>query len=131
MKHIGIVKPVHHFILLTGSVLFLVGCHGSHQDATAELDLPQIEQAVMAPEVLADGSIRIDSAQLIKHIGTDGVFILSADKRARFRMVKAGKKAGNKITVSSGLTGKELILTGPYDSVYDGSPVRVKEANEE
>ena len=131
MKNIEIVKPLLHFILLTGSVVILAACHGSHQDATAELDLPQIEQAVKAPEVLADGSIRIDSTQLIKHIGTDGVFILSADKRARFRMVKAGKKAGNKITVSSGLTGEELILSGPFDSVYDGSPVRVKEANEE
>lgn len=131
MKNIDLVKPVLHSILLTGSVLILAGCHGSHQDATAERELPPIEQAVMAPEVLADGSIRIDSAQLIKHIGTDGVFILSADKRARFRMVKAGKKAGNKITVSSGLTGNEMILTGPYDSVYDGSPVHVKKTDEE
>lgn len=131
MKVIDMFKPVLQFTLLTGSILILAGCHGSHQDATAEHDLPQIEQAVVAPDVLADGSIRIDSAQLVKHIGTDGVFILSANKRARFRMVKAGKKAGNKITVSSGLTGKELILTGPYDSVYDGSPVRVKETDEE
>jgi LAS superfamily LD-carboxypeptidase LdcB len=131
MKVTNIFKPVLQSTLLTASVLILASCHGSQQDATAEHDLPQVEQAVKAPEVLADGSIRIDSSHLVTHIGTDGVFILSADKRARFRMVKAGKKAGDKITVSSGLTGKELILTGPYDSIYDGSPVRVKKTDEE
>ena len=40
-------------------------------------------------------------------------------------MVKLGKKSGERIMISSGLTGKEQILTGPYDSVFDGSPVRV------
>ena len=131
MKTINKLKPVLHFVLLTGSILMLAGCHGAHQDATAELELPLIEQAVIAPEVLADGSIRISSALLVQHIGTDGVFILSADKRARFRMVKAGKKSSNKIIISSGLAGKEQILTGPYDSVFDGSPVRVKKVNED
>ena len=131
MKTINKLKPVLHFALLTGSILILAGCHGSHQEATAALELPLIEQAVIAPEVLADGSIRISSALLVQHIGTDGVFILSADKRARFRMVKAGKKSSNKIIISSGLTGKEQILTGPYDSVFDGSPVRVKKVNED
>jgi len=126
MKTINKLKPVLHFVLLTGSILILAGCHGSHQEATAELELPLIEQAVIAPEVLADGSIRISSALLVQHIGSDGVFILSADKRARFRMVKAGKKSSNKIIISSGLTGKEQILTGPYESVFDGSPVRIK-----
>jgi len=131
MKTINKLKPVLRFVLLTGSILIIAGCHGSHQAATAELELPLIEQAVMAPEVLADGSIRISSALLVQHTGTDGVFILSADKRARFRMVKAGKKSSNKIIISSGLMGKEQILTGPYDSVFDGSPVRVKKVNED
>jgi len=131
MKTKNKLKPVLHFVLLTGSILMLAGCHGSHQEATAELELPRIEQAVTVPEVLADGSIRINSALLVQHIGTEGVFILSTDKRARFRMVKAGKKSGKKIIISSGLTGEEQILTGPFDSVLDGSPVNVKKVNED
>ena len=131
MKTRNKLKPVLHFVWLTGSILMLAGCHGSYQEATAELELPHIEQAVIAPEVLADGSIRISSALLVQHIGTEGIFILSTDKRARFRMVKAGKKSGKKIIISSGLTGGEQILTGPFDSVFDGSPVNVKKVNED
>jgi hypothetical protein len=125
MKCIKKLKPVLHVLLLTGSILILASCHAPNPAATPELDLPIVEQSVKAAEVLPDGSIRINSKQLVQHIGTDGVFILSADKRARFRMVKLGKKSGERITISSGLTGKEQILTGPYDSVFDGSPVRV------
>ncbi|MEA1889792.1 MAG: hypothetical protein U9N50_08450 [Pseudomonadota bacterium] len=131
MKTINKLKPVFHFVLLTGSILMLAGCHGSHQQATAELELPVIGQSVIAPEVLADGSVSISPALLVQHIGTDGVFILSTDNRARFRMVKAGKKRGKEIIISSGLTGMEQILSGPYDSVFDGSPVRVKQVNED
>ena len=126
MRAINKLKPVLNFVLLAGSILMLAGCHSSHQEATAALELPLIEQTVITPEATADGSIRISSALILQHIGTDGVFILSTDKRARFRMVKAGKKSGKKINISSGLTGDEQILTGPYDSVFDGSPVRLK-----
>lgn len=129
MKSINIkmINTVLRFLLLTGSALFLAACHAPQPEATAELDLPPVERSIMAAEVLPDGSVRINSKQLLKHIGTDGVFILAADKRARFRMVKAGKRKGGHITISSGLTGKEQILNGPYDSVFDGSPVNVVE----
>ena len=29
------------------------------------------------------------------------------------------------VSISSGLKGNEQILTGPYESVYDGSPVQL------
>jgi hypothetical protein len=40
-------------------------------------------------------------------------------------MVKAGKNNGDLVSISSGLTGNEQILTGPYESIYDGSPVKL------
>lgn len=115
-----------HLSLLTGSLLFLSGCHDSGPAATAEIDLPTVELSVMLPEVLTDGSIRIHSDQLVQHIGTKGVFILSSRNQARFRMVKTGKKKGDSISITSGLKGQEQILTGPYDSVVDGSPVQLR-----
>jgi len=108
-------------------LLFLAACHAPQPEATPELDLPPVERSIKAAEILPDGSVQINSKQLVKHIGTVGVFILSAYKHARFRMVKAGKKKGQCITINSGLTGKEQILDGPYDSVFDGSPVNVVE----
>ncbi len=128
MKSIKRLKPVLRHLLLTGSVLFLAACHAPQPEASPELDLPPVERSIKAAEILPDGSVQINSKQLVKHIGTDGVFILSANKRARFRMVKAGKRQGESITISSGLTGKEQILDGPYDSIFDGSPVHVVES---
>ena len=127
MKTIKKQKSVLHFILLTGSTLLLAACHAPQAEVSPALDLPPVERSIKAAEILPDGSVRINSKQLVQHIGTDGVFILSADKRARFRMVKAGKRKGESITISGGLTGKEQILNGPYDSVFDGSPVHVVE----
>jgi len=113
-------------VLLAAVPLILVACHNSETVATSEIELPTVERSVMAPEILADGSIQIHSNQLVQHIGTTGVYILSDDNQARFRMVKEGKKSAGKISINSGLTGKEKILQGPYDSIYDGSPVRLK-----
>jgi hypothetical protein len=63
--------------------------------------------------------------QYVQHIGTPGVFVLSADNIARFRMAKSGKSDGSWIEITSGLTGEEDVLLGPLDTVVDGSPVRV------
>jgi hypothetical protein len=127
MKSVKKLNPVLRFLLLSGSIFFLAACHAPQPEATPALDLPPVERSIKAAEILPDGSVQINSKQLVKHIGTDGVFILSADKHARFRMVKAGKKKGQSIAINSGLTGKEQILNGPYESVFDGSPVIVVE----
>ncbi|MGB5223974.1 MAG: hypothetical protein WBN49_02265 [Arenicellales bacterium] len=111
--------------LLTGSALMLAGCHNSGPAATPEVALPVIQQSVIPAEILDDGSILIPADTIVKHIGTAGVFILSDDNQARFRMVKAGKNNGDLVSISSGLTGNEQILTGPYESIYDGSPVKL------
>ena len=111
--------------LLAGSVLIISGCHNSGPAATPEVALPVIEQSAITAEILADGSILLPRDTIVEHIGTKGVFILSADNQARFRMVKAGKQNGDSVSISSGLKGNEQILTGSFESVYDGSPVRL------
>lgn len=111
--------------LLAGSVLIISGCHNPAPAATPEVALPVIQQSAVTAEIDADGSILVPRDTIVEHIGTKGVFILSADNKARFRMVKAGKQNGDSVSISSGLKGNEQILTGPFESVYDGSPVRL------
>lgn len=117
-------------VYLAASIL-ISGCHGTPPEATAEVELPEIKRTVIAPEVLPDGSLQIPRATVVEHIGTTGVFILSEDSRARFRMVKTGKSSADWTMITSGLNGKELVLNGPFDAVYDGSPVQLINANEE
>ncbi len=107
---------------LLGSI-FTVN-YASQADSIAREELSVLEIATLTPNTLPDGSIWIARHQLVLHIGTPGVFILSADNRARFRMVKTGKTAGQSIEISSGLSGKEKIITGPFETVFDGSPIR-------
>jgi hypothetical protein len=117
-------------VYLAASIL-ISGCHGTPPAATAEVELPVIKQAVISPQVLPDGSLRIPRTTLLEHIGTTGVFILSEDSQARFRMLKTGKSNADWIMISSGLTGQESILRGPFDAVFDGSPVQLINADEE
>ena len=126
MNNRNALKPVLTFIILTLGTLMLSACHAPQPAATEMVNLPVIEQEVRSPDVLADGTIRINKKLLVQHIGTEGVFILSTGNRARFRMVKAGKESGEWLSISSGLIGNEKILSGPYESIFDGSPVSVK-----
>lgn len=125
MKERNLYASILQPFSLAASAFILSGCHGSGPAASPPVDLPMIDHRTTTAEILSDGSVQIASDQVVEHIGTKGVFVLSANNLARFRMVKAGKQNGSSITISSGLTGKEQILTGPFESVYDGSPVRL------
>jgi hypothetical protein len=131
MKNTIKLKSIFQFIFLMASVFTLSACHAPPPAASEDLSHPPIERIVNIPQVTEDGSVIINKGLLVQHIGTEGVFILSAESRARFRMVKAGKRDGEWVTISSGLMGKESILSGPYDSVFDGSPVSVKNTLED
>ena len=63
--------------------------------------------------------------QLVEHIGTPGVFVLSDEHTARFRMARTGAGKDKLIEITSGLKGNEKLLSGPFESIVDGSPVRV------
>lgn len=106
-------------LLLSGIML-----SSSHAEPTSDHDQTIVQRSTLIPQRMPDGSIRIEQKHLTLHIGTLGVFILSENNRARFRMVKAGKSLGQSVEIISGLSGNEKILNGPYDSLFDGSPVR-------
>lgn len=125
MKKIYAMKTYLKFALLATGALVIAGCHNSGPAASPELVLPVVEQGAITAEILADGSVLIPEDTIVEHIGTKGVFILSKDNMARFRMVKAGKESGDSVSISSGLVGGEQILTGPYENLFDGSPVQL------
>ncbi len=114
------------FSIILGSILILPGYNGGYADSSVNTGYPPLVSTV-SPKIIPDGSIRIAREQFIKHIGTPGVFILSPENRARFRMLKAGKIYGQSIEIISGLSGDEKILTAPFGSLFDGSPVRIND----
>jgi hypothetical protein len=108
--------------LLLAGVLSLTGCHEAPV-ASPAIDRPLVERKVTQLTGRVGAPIRIPLDARVMLAGTPGVFVLS-NHQARFRMVKAGKRYGNKIEIISGLQGDEALVMPPYDGVYDGSPVK-------
>jgi len=119
MTAVNTFKITLYALLLSGIML-----NSGHAEPTSDHDQTILQRSTLTPQRMPDGSIRIEQKHLTLHIGTPGVFILSENNRARFRMVKAGKSIGRSVEIISGLSGNEKILSGPYDSLFDGSPVR-------
>lgn len=113
-------KRAYLTLLMAG--MLLAGCHADAPPPSPAVELAPVKLSQVAMQRTADDRLQIPVTALANHIGTPGVFVLE-DGLARFRMVKAGKKNGAWIEISSGLGGDEVLLAGPFDRVYDGSPV--------
>jgi multidrug efflux pump subunit AcrA (membrane-fusion protein) len=72
-------------------------------------------------------NIVIPRAALVERAGLPGVFVVSADSQARFRLVRPGKIHGDKIEILSGLHSGEALVVGDLGAVRDGSPVKIHE----
>ena len=70
--------------------------------------------------------LKIPRAALVERGGIPGVFVLSEDGAARFRLVRAGRTAGAQTEILSGLHGNETLVLGDLGAVHDGSPIKVK-----
>jgi len=68
--------------------------------------------------------MRIPAAAITDLGGIPGVFVLTDEHVARFRMIRAGKDAGGRVEVLSGLTGGEMLVGGDLRDVHDGSPIQ-------
>ena len=116
-------KRTAYSILLSASMLSaLAGCHGTAPEPAPPVELAAVKPGSVNIQRDQDGTLRIPATALVQHVGTPGVFIEQQGK-ARFRMVKAGKQSADMIEINSGLDGDEVLFTGPFDNVYDGSPV--------
>jgi len=74
------------------------------------------------------GRVLVPQALLVERGGVPGVFVLSAENQARFRMVRTGKSVNGRIEILSGLSGSESLVTGDLRDVHDGSPVKIMSA---
>ena len=121
-------------------VAAITGCE--QETPTAPTALSPIERPITILDVRGtEARMLVPSAALTERGGIPGVFVLqdptpfppsardSGGKplpESRFRMVKTGKRVGNRIEILSGLAGDEKLILGNLSDVHDGSPVVVK-----
>lgn len=83
--------------------------------------------AALARPLLAlesrSGRILIPQAALVTRGGIPGVFVLTEQGEARFRMVRTGKSDAGRVEILSGLKGDETLVTGDLGAVHDGSRI--------
>jgi hypothetical protein len=121
-------------------VAAIAGCE--QETATAPAAPSPLERPVTILDARGtEARVLVPSAALTERGGIPGVFVLqdptpfppsardAGGKRlpeSRFRMVKTGKRLGNRIEILSGLAGDETVVLGNLSDVRDGSPVVVK-----
>jgi hypothetical protein len=105
------------------AALYAAGCDHP-APPSPPVELPALER----PLAQVDGStqpVTVPAAAVTSRGGVPGVFVLH-DGLARFRMVKPGKRAGDRLQIISGLKGDESLVAGELDGVRDGSPITVR-----
>ncbi len=85
--------------------------------------LPRLESPTLTVPTTDTRNILIPRSALVERAGLPGVFVVSTDNQARFRLVRPGKIHDNKIEILSGLRGGEVLVTGDLGAVRDGSPI--------
>ena len=117
-------KSIYTYILFgTVTLLLASGCQ-QHiaEPATPMTALPELERSVFQVSS-SKNAIFIPSSLVVVRGGIPAVFELR-DGKARLRMIRTGITKGSKVQISSGLTGKEILLADNLDTVFDGSPIR-------
>ena len=113
--------PVRIFSVVAVAALLLAGCG---EKAALPVPVAALERPVLTLDAQA-GRVLVPQALLVERGGVPGVFVLSAENQARFRMVRTGKTVNNRVEVLSGLRGGETLVTGDLRDVHDGSPVKI------
>ena len=104
--------------------LLLAGCD---KKVAPPAPLTALTRPVLTLDAQA-GRVLVPQALLVERGGVPGVFVLSAENQARFRMVRTGKTVNGRIEILSGLSGSESLVTGDLRDVHDGSPVKIMSA---
>lgn len=115
-------RPLRLPALLAAAAL--AACSRAPAPAPA-LELPARERPTATVTRPARGNVQVPRAALVELGGVPGVFVVE-DGRARFRMVRLGTRAPERIEVISGLRGGEVLVLGDLREVHDGSPIEQK-----
>jgi len=117
--------PIRFVSVFVFAALLLAGCGDK---AVPPAPVAALPRPVVAVDAQA-GRVQVPQAVLVERGGIPGVFVLSADNQARFRMVRTGKHLNNRVEILSGLSGSETLVAGDLRDVHDGSPIEKKMIN--
>jgi multidrug efflux pump subunit AcrA (membrane-fusion protein) len=100
------------------------------RSAVVKIDLPRQEQ--LRSGMFGRARFRfgertvmsIPEGALVERGQLSGVFVLDAQNRARFRLLKLGKPFGNRIEVLAGLSEKDRVISQISPALRDGSSVQ-------
>lgn len=108
-------------------LLALAACHRQGpSDVPPPPPRPQLERPVLQlAEARGERAVRvlIPRRALVERGGIPGVFVLDEQGQARFRMVRPGRRTGERIEILAGLKGGERLVLGDLAAVHDGSPI--------
>jgi len=112
--------PIHFISALVATILLLAACG---KKAAEPAPLAALTRPVLALDTKA-GRVLVPQSALVEHGGIPGVFVLSNEQQARFRMVRIGKNVDGRVEILSGLSGSETLVAGDLGDVHDGSPIQ-------
>lgn len=113
MKRLGIV-------LLGG---WLAGCGGAPEAPPPPAPAP-LARPLRHLETPPEHRPRIPATALVERAGLPGVYVLDEDNRARFRMVRPGRRRNGQVEILAGLSGDETLVLGDLAPVHDTTPIR-------
>lgn len=120
-----IVRHLLLFAATLGAATLLGGC-GHETAPTPPLTLPVVERPTLILQpVPAEARVLVPAAAVTRRGGVDGVFV-TQDGLARFRMVRVGKRFGDRLEILSGLDSTETLVLGDLADVRDGSPIKIR-----
>ena len=114
--------PIRSVAVSIVAVLLLAACGKKAAEPAAPAPLAR---PVVMPDAKA-GRVLVPQSALVERGGVPGVFVLTEDKQARFRMVRTGKIVNDRVEILSGLSGSETLVAGDLRDVHDGSPIQKK-----
>jgi multidrug efflux pump subunit AcrA (membrane-fusion protein) len=104
-------------LLLITLFIWVAACG---QETPKPAATPALSRPLVTPQV-RNGRVLVPQTAVTNLGGTPGVYVMTPDQTARFRMVRTGKSYDGRVEVLSGLAGNEVLVTG---DVHDGSPIQ-------
>lgn len=113
-------------VVILLAALPLAGCRKKPE--VPPPSLPRVERPVFSLKLKPGEALKIliPRQALVERGGIPGVFVLSKESQARFRMVRAGSVGNTQAEILSGLHGDETLVFGDLSAVHDGTPIEIK-----
>ncbi len=109
------------------ALLIVTGCHAQPPAPAPKAVRPVVSRPTLTLNRRFDrdreGDVVIPRDAVVIRAGLPGVFVLSRHGRARFRLIKLGALSPARAQILSGLSGDETLVLGPFNGIYDGTPI--------